>query len=184
MDAPPLKMAMPMARSRCGNHSAITLAAPGQFPASPRSQKKRARRKAAEADNRRVGHRRGTPHNDRQCKAGPRAVTVVQPPGYALAHRIGKQKNCAYPSVLLSGNSDLRAKARKQQPHAATIHVVNAGSEKNEGENVPAQSVNQTSGIARRQTATHRVVSFNLQRHIPIFGLYYPARAVIMFCVC
>src|ERR1700729_3414716 len=40
MEAPPLKIAIPMARSFCGNHSAITFAAPGQLPASPRPRKK------------------------------------------------------------------------------------------------------------------------------------------------
>src|SRR5205085_11732134 len=33
--APLLKIAMPKARSRIGNHSATVFAAPGQFPASP-----------------------------------------------------------------------------------------------------------------------------------------------------
>ncbi len=38
---PQLKIAMPKARSRTGNHSAITLAAPGQLPASPSPSRKR-----------------------------------------------------------------------------------------------------------------------------------------------
>ena len=41
MDVPLLKMAMPSARWRIGNHSAITLAAPGQLPASPSPSRKR-----------------------------------------------------------------------------------------------------------------------------------------------
>ena len=39
IDAPLLKIAIPVARSRCGNHSAITFAAPGQLPASPSPRK-------------------------------------------------------------------------------------------------------------------------------------------------
>ena len=35
IDVPLLKIAIPSARCRTGNHSAITLAAPGQLPASP-----------------------------------------------------------------------------------------------------------------------------------------------------
>jgi hypothetical protein len=35
METPLLKMPMPRARWRGGNHSAIAFAAPGQFPASP-----------------------------------------------------------------------------------------------------------------------------------------------------
>ena len=41
MEVPLLKMAMPRARWRMGNHSAMTLAAPGQLPASPRPSRKR-----------------------------------------------------------------------------------------------------------------------------------------------
>ena len=36
--APVLKMPMPSARSRTGNHSPTTLAAPGQLPASPKPE--------------------------------------------------------------------------------------------------------------------------------------------------
>ena len=36
--APVLKMPMPSARSRTGNHSPTALAAPGQLPASPKPQ--------------------------------------------------------------------------------------------------------------------------------------------------
>ncbi len=39
--APVLKIPMPSARSRTGNHSAIAFAAPGQFPASPKPSTKR-----------------------------------------------------------------------------------------------------------------------------------------------
>ena len=39
IEAPVLKIAIAMARSFCGNHSAITFAAPGQFPASPSPRK-------------------------------------------------------------------------------------------------------------------------------------------------
>src|SRR5438067_5505021 len=39
--APLLKIAIPNARSRIGNHSATVLAAPGQFPASPNPSTKR-----------------------------------------------------------------------------------------------------------------------------------------------
>ena len=39
IEAPPLKIAIAIARSFCGNHSAITFAAPGQFPASPNPRK-------------------------------------------------------------------------------------------------------------------------------------------------
>jgi hypothetical protein len=41
MAAPLLKMAIAKARSRTGNHSAMTFAAPGQFPASPSPSRKR-----------------------------------------------------------------------------------------------------------------------------------------------
>jgi hypothetical protein len=43
--APVLKMPMPSARSRGGNHSAIDFAAPGQFPASPKPSTKRQKAK-------------------------------------------------------------------------------------------------------------------------------------------
>src|SRR5687768_4362787 len=43
--APVLKMPMPSARSRAGNHSAMALAAPGQLPASPKPSTKRQKAK-------------------------------------------------------------------------------------------------------------------------------------------
>ena len=42
MAAPVLKMPMPSARSRTGNHSPTTFAAPGQLPASPNPSTPRA----------------------------------------------------------------------------------------------------------------------------------------------
>ena len=45
--APVLKMPMPRARSRAGNHSAIAFAAPGQLPASPKPSTKRKKPKLA-----------------------------------------------------------------------------------------------------------------------------------------
>ena len=41
IDVPLLKIAIPSARCRTGNHSAITFAAPGQLPASPNPNRKR-----------------------------------------------------------------------------------------------------------------------------------------------
>ena len=41
IEEPLLKIAIPRARCRMGNHSAITFAAPGQLPASPSPRRKR-----------------------------------------------------------------------------------------------------------------------------------------------
>ena len=90
MEVPPLKTAIPMARSFCGNHSATTFAAPGQLPASPRPRKKD-RRKAGKAGDGRVRHGSGTPDDDGDGEAKARAVAIVEPAGDALAQGIGEE---------------------------------------------------------------------------------------------
>src|SRR3954447_2533042 len=76
--APLLKIAMPKARSRMGNHSATVLAAPGQFPASPNPRTKRKTLRLGQTTGERVRHRGDGPEQDRTDKSSFGANPIIK----------------------------------------------------------------------------------------------------------
>ena len=91
MEAPPLKTAIPMARSFCGNHSAIDLCGARPVACFAEAEEEGAGGKAGKARNGRVRHGGGTPDDDGDGEAEARAVTIVEAAGDALAQGIGEE---------------------------------------------------------------------------------------------
>ena len=124
MAAPELKMPCAKARSLIGNHTALALVAPGQFPASDTPKRPRNSEKVNNelADGVQYGRQR--PNTNGEDETEPYTDPVHDLAEQGLTERIGEGEHVDNDGVFGLGQAQIGRDLRPQNGERASIDVV------------------------------------------------------------
>ena len=87
-------------------------------------------------------HRCDAPHNDRDAEANARSEAVVEAAAHALTDRVSEQQQAADVTILSCGDVDVGTESRYQQTDGTAVNVIDAGDQKDQEDDPPAQPGN------------------------------------------
>ena len=147
MEDPALKMPIPKARWRAGNHSATAFAAAGQLPGSAKPRRNRKAPKRPFADGKCMKHLSRRPRKDEYAEPELRSKPVNYVAGAGVHDGVGEQKERENVRVVLLIQMKLAADVDRDHRQGGPVEVVDHGREQEHPRDHPPQFRNLHSGL-------------------------------------